>query len=438
MRLSKLKSTILAAFTLTALTGCGGGGSGQGNVIFIHPDGTSPSHWGAARMVYYGPDGSLNWDKMSNLAVYKGHLKNQLTGTSNSGAVTHATGVKANADSFGLDEKWNPIVAASGKQQTIIEEAVAAGKGTALINSGILAEPGTGAFAAKVPGRRQFADITEQIIQSGVDVILGGGEVWMLPKGTAGRHTPSGNRTDGKNLIEFAKSKGYTVVYNREELKKLPGDTKKVLGVFAAFDTYNDDNEEQLKRQNLPFYVPDAPTVAEMLDAALKVLKNKGTNFLVVLEEEGTDNFANFNNAGGTLEALKRADDAIGVAMKFTEQNPNTLLLTAADSDAGGLEVVGVTEQEFPFDKPLPEKGNNGAPWDGKDGPKSIPFVSAPDKQGRKFPFAVAWGSFGDNAGSIVSKAHGMNADKLPTTIDNTDIYRMMYSTLFGKEIAPR
>ena len=29
----------------------------QGNVIFIHPDGTTPSHWGAARMLHYGPDG---------------------------------------------------------------------------------------------------------------------------------------------------------------------------------------------------------------------------------------------------------------------------------------------------------------------------------------------------------------------------------------------
>ena len=96
----------------------------QGNVIFIHPDGTSASHWGAARMLNYGPDGRLNWDKMSNLGVYLGHLKNQLTATSNAGAVIHATGVKVNDDSFGLDENGQPIVAASGKPQTIMQEAV--------------------------------------------------------------------------------------------------------------------------------------------------------------------------------------------------------------------------------------------------------------------------------------------------------------------------
>ncbi|MFH7028156.1 MAG: alkaline phosphatase [Heteroscytonema crispum UTEX LB 1556] len=425
---------------IASCTARGNNTSSQGNVIFIHPDGTSPAHWGAARMLYKGPDGRLNWDKMSNLGVYLGHMKNQLTATSNGGAVTHATGVKVNADSFGLDETLKPVVAADNQPKTIMEEAIASGKATAIINSGMIHEPGTGAFVAKAPHRRLFAEITKQIVESNVDVIMGGGEMWYLPKGTAGRHSKpeQSQRTDDINLIEVAKNKGYTVVYTRDELLKLPVNTKKVLGVFAADDTYNDFPEEALKTQNLPLYVPTAPTVGEMLDVTLRIFSQKGNNFLVVLEEEGTDNFSNFNNGVGTLEAMKRADDAVGVAMKFIEKNPNTLLLTAADSDAGGLEVVGVTQRDFPLDKPLPEKGENGAPWDGREGTKTSPFISAPDKQGKRFPFAIAWSGSGDNAGAIVSKAHGLNADKLPTTVDNTDIYRLMYRTLFGKELPQR
>ncbi|AFY46216.1 Alkaline phosphatase [Nostoc sp. PCC 7524] len=412
--------------------------SGSSNVIFIHPDGTSAAHWGAARMLYKGPDGRLNWDKMSNLAVYLGHMKNQLTATSNGGAVTHATGVKVNADSFGLDEAGKPVVALSGKPQTIMEEAIAAGKATAIINSGMIHEPGTGAFVAKSPNRRNFADITKQIVESGADVIFGGGEKWYLPKGTAGRHSTAqqSQRTDGINLVDLAKKKGYTVVYTRDELLKLPTNTKKVLGIFAADDTYNDDTEENLKKQGLPLYVKSAPTVAEQLQVTLRLLSGKQNGFLIVLEEEGTDNFGNFNNAVGCLEALKRADDAVGVAMNFIQKNPNTLLVTAADSDAGGLEVVGVTEKDFPFDKPLPAQGKNGAPWDGRNGTGSLPFISAPDKQGKRFPFAIAWSGFGDNTGAIVAKAHGLNAQLLHGTVDNTDIYRLMYRTLFGKQPA--
>ena len=156
---------------------------------------------------------------------------------------------------------------------------------------------------------------------------------------------------------------------------------------------------------------------------------------MIVIEEEGSDNFCNFNNAKGCIEAVKRADDAVGVAMEFIEKNPNTLLITAADSDAGGLEVIGATTEKFPLDKPLPEKGRNGAPWDGKDGTATLPFVSGPDKQGNNHPFAIAWGGSDDFTGSIIAKSHGLNADKLPSNVDNTDIYRLMYLTLFGTEI---
>ncbi|MEA5595408.1 alkaline phosphatase [Rivularia sp. UHCC 0363] len=432
----------LTVLAMLALAGCNTSTSTKtaanqsGNVIFIHPDGTSASHWGAARMLNYGPDGRLNWDKMSNLGVYLGHLKNQLTATSNGGAVIHATGVKVNADSFGLDESGQPIVAASGKPQTIMEEAVAAGKATAIINSGIIPEPGTGAFIAKTKTRQEFTEITKQIVNSGVDIILGGGEIFYLPKGTAGRYAKAeeSQREDGLNLIEEAKKKGYTVVYTRDELLNLPADTKKVLGIFAATDTYNDESEEDLKKKNLPLYVSDAPTVSQMLQATLKIV-SQADGFFIVLEEEGSDNFCNYNNARGCIEAVKRADDAVGVAMEFIDKNPNTLLVTAADSDAGGLEVIGSTTKDFPLDQPLPEKGENGASWDGKDGTGTLPFVSGPDKQGKNYPFAIAWSGSNDFTGSIVTKAHGLNAEKLPNTVDNTDIYRLMYLTLFGKEI---
>lgn len=408
--------------------------SNTGNVIFIHPDGTSPAHWGAARFLYKGPDGRLNWDRMSNLAIYLGHMKNQLSGTSNAGAVTHATGVKAQADSLGFDETGKAIVAASGKPETIMQAAIAQNFGTAVINSGIISEPGTGAFLAKVKNRRQHAEITKQIVESGADVILGGGEVWYLPKGKAGRHAKANQsqRTDNLDLIEFAKSKGYTIVYTRDELLNLPKGTRKVLGIFAAEDTYNDDPEETLKARKQTPYVKNAPTVAEMLQATLKILSEKNRPFLVVLEEEGTDNFCNANNASGCLEAVKRADDAIGVAMNFIGQNPNTLLVTAADSNAGGLEVVGAQAKEMSPTKPLAAQGKNGAPWDGRNGTRTLPFLSAPDASGERFPFAIAWSSFGDNAGSIVAKAHGLNASMLHGTIDNTEIYRLMYATLFG------
>jgi alkaline phosphatase len=52
-------------------------------------------------------------------------------------------------------------------------------------------------------------------------------------------------------------------------------------------------------------------------------------------------------------------------------------------------------------------------------------------------PFAIAWTGTPDVSGGIISRAQGLNADMLRTEFsdrfDNTDVYRMMYATLFGE-----
>ena len=418
-----------------------------GNVIFIHPDGASPSHYAAARFVAEGPDGRLNWDLMSNAGVYLGHMEDQLVGTSNAGAVTHATGTKTFAGSFGLDENDTPVIPLSGQQgNTILEEAIATGRVTAVINSGFIAEPGTGAFLAEVENRGETETITAQVIESGVNVILGAGETDYLPVGTIGFFGEEGTREDGRNLIAEAQAMGYTVVFTQEQLLSVPAGTERLLGIFGAEDTYNDTTEEANQLAGLDNYgqfFPDGtptnpPTIAQMLEVTLGLDAFNENQFMIVLEEEGADNFPNNNNARGAVDATIRADEAIGVAIDFIENtNPNTLLITAADSDGSGLEVDDVSP-----DEPVGSLGANPTladrsdavqnPLDGTEGLGTQPFVSAPDLDGDQFSFGIGFTGTADYAGSIVSKAHGLNADLLPSTVDNTDIYRIMYRTLFG------
>ncbi|RKY90908.1 MAG: alkaline phosphatase [Ignavibacteriae bacterium] len=402
-----------------------------GNVIFIHPDGTSLATWNATRILYYGTDGTLNWDKLTHIGLYQGHTKNTLTASSQAGATIHAYGVKVDYDSYGMDGT-KPITSLSGNNNSIMMEARDNGINIGIINSGTIVEPGSGAFVTSDVSRDNEEDIAKKIIESGADLILSGGEQLLIPEGVEGRHGP-GKRKDGLNLIERAKQEGYYIVYNREELLNLPKDEEKVLGVFALHHTFNDKSEEELRELGLPNYKTTAPTLAEMTDAAIKFLSKKEGNFFLVVEEEGTDNFGNSNNANGFFEALKRADDAIGVANNFLLQNLNTLVITAADSEAGGLELRGFTVENMNPDLSLPLTDKNGAPLDGKNGQGTPPFISAPDKLGNTFPFAVVWSSYGDVCGSVVAKAEGLNAELMKGKIDNTDIYRIMYATLFGK-----
>jgi alkaline phosphatase len=212
---------------------------------------------------------------------------------------------------------------------------------------------------------------------------------------------------------------------------ELPLTTEKVLGVFSADHTFNDYPEEVLRARGLPFYNDGAPSVAEMTEMALKILSHKRKDFLVVIEEEGSDNFANQNNAKGTLEALRRADGAIGVALNHIKEYPNTQLITAADSNAGGMHIVSVRDPED-FGKLLSGTTSNGAPVDGKNGTGTLPFVAGPDQLGNRLRFGIAWSCYDDVAGAVIAKAHGLNSKLLSGNVDNTDIYGIMYATLFG------
>ena len=401
-------------------------------VIFFHPDGMGVNYWTALRLVEVGPDGWLNWDELPHMAVYTGHMSDALTATSNGAATVHAYGVKVQASSYGMDG-GKPLVALSGYPGSILAEAAAAGNAVGIVNSGTITEPGTGVFAASVVQRSNHSEIVSQILEAEPQVILGGGERFFLPEGTQGVHGP-GVRRDGRDVVAEARAHGYAIVYDRDQLLSLPDTVPKVLGLFASNHTFNARSEERLSDAGLPHYWPNAPSIAEMSGAALKILSRSGQRFLLVVEEEGTDNFGNANNASGALTAARRADEAIRVMQRFIEDHPSTLLIMASDSDAGGLQAIGpppggwLTEGE-----PVPERTGAGAPLDGVNGTGSPPFMARPDKEGNRWPFAIGWVTSDDVTGGILVRAVGLNAEMVHGLVDATDIYRIMYRTLFER-----
>jgi alkaline phosphatase len=272
--------------------------------------------------------------------------------------------------------------------------------------------------------------IAAQVIESGVPVILAGGEAYLLPEGTAGRHG-EGTRTDGRNLIEEATAAGYTVVYTREELLALDtATTDKVLGVFAADHTFHDQDFERNQVEGLPHYVETAPTIGEMAEVALQIVSRDPEGFFVVVEEEGTDNMSNNMNAAGALEALRRADEAVGVIHGFVEGRNDTLMVMAADSDAGGLQVL--SGSEAPEGEQVAATTDGGGILLGQQGRHGDVFMSAPDAQGVSHAFGIAYVGYNDVAGGILVRAAGLNADRVEPLMDNTEVYRLMYETLFG------
>jgi alkaline phosphatase len=547
--------TLALALALAACTAGTAAANNVGNVIFLHPDGTGLNHWTAARMYWKGPDGSLNWDRLPQMAAYRGHMTELLTGTSNGGATVHAFGYKVEGlGSFGKDGNGNLVPptdrfinALSGYPGSILREAAANGYPTGLVNDGNIGEPGTGVFAAEVGNRDNWNAIALQII-AGRDgagpaassdvppaVILGGGERNFLPQGTprcsasdAGTfvqqgirtyplncmvHTldwskPSGtggtlgigrdatpDRTDGRNLIAEAASAGFIVIRTRAEFAQVqarlqsdPSWRPRILGLFAAHHIYNDRNEEDLiangfrnmmvpvdaKTSNLVLFGNprsdnpgwNPPLADELMRVAVTVLTRHSNHvnkpYYLVAEPESNDNFGNNNNAIGMLVAMKVADDMIGVAMdamnareRGVRSEFSTVIVTAADSDASGMQVLSI-----PVDSPavaaVGSVGTNGAagqasvnnPADGLYGRGTVAFTAEPDQFGNRLRFGIVWAGGPDFAGGILSRATGNRAENRDTRrnltlsdfserFDSTDVYRFMYFHLFGR-LLPR
>jgi len=521
-----------------------------GNVIFIHPDGTGANHWSAARMYFTGPDGHLNWDRLPHMALYRGHMLNNLIGTSNGGATTHAFGYRVDGlGSFGRNgdgASARPINALSGFPGSIMREAANSGIPVGVVNDGHIGEPGTGAFLAEVGNRGDWQEITRQMIQGrpGLKdatpwVIMGGGEADTRPAGTILVHRNHNEerrqplnantslRTDNLDLEldwndngsgnlsnDPEKLDDWIVVKTREEFERLKralamhrNYAPRVLGLFAYQDLFNDRNEEDLIARGKvtaapvdhvgPLVDPAAPggatpgfrskasrlilwgdlpgqpghnppTFKEMVEVAITILDRAASRqrdpdnrrFFLVAEQEANDNFGNNNNAIGMLQALSDTDRAIGVARDFVRKNPRTMILTAADSDGGGLQVTSpyrdtvvtdagtINTSNFTFgfnanpatgSPPLPNvpDGLEGRGQNAATGGTKM-FLAEPDLIGQRNEFAISWPGTGDYAGgAILSRADGLNARLLRTRFsarfDNIDVYRMMYVTLFGK-----
>ncbi|MEM1444249.1 MAG: alkaline phosphatase, partial [Verrucomicrobiota bacterium] len=413
-----------------------GNPSGQ-SVIFLHHDGAGLSGWNIHRILEHGPDGYSHWDLLPQTGVYRSHMRDHLNASSHGGGTIHAYGVKVLKDSYGMNGK-EPLVSASGYPGSVMMEAKAAGLRVGIINSGHLAEPGTGCMLASVERRADRTTIAAQLIESGADLIFGGGEVLFLPQGKDGVHGSPGIREDGRNLVEEAQRAGYTVIYHVKDLEDLSSETEKILGLFAAEDTYNDESEEELKEKELPFYDPDTPTIAEMTEGALRWFSASPTPFFLTIEEEGTDNFSNNMNAPGAMEAFRRADEAVGVARKFVAAHADLTLLVAADSEASSPALVAFgLEDSYPKMeeglKPLAKTTKAGAPLDGRGGTGTEPFLSKPDAFGKRHVFGISWIDHGDHYGGVLVRAEGSMADQLPVNLDNTDIYAFLRGVLFER-----
>ncbi len=101
--------------------------------------------------------------------------------------------------------------------RSLIYAAEKAQRATGLVTTSSLVQPTPVAFYSTIKGTPDPYRNASELVYSGIDVVLGGGEQYFTPANA----TNEWGRRDGHDLIDEAKTSGYTVIRTRDELNNV-------------------------------------------------------------------------------------------------------------------------------------------------------------------------------------------------------------------------
>ncbi|MFW9826542.1 MAG: alkaline phosphatase [Candidatus Thorarchaeota archaeon] len=349
------------------------------NIILMIGDGMGFEHLKLASWVEFGKNAEFPIEELrfkKNVTTH--NMDNEITDSA-AAATAIATGHKT-------QNGYLSMLPNSRSVKTILELSRAMGKATGLISKTEITHATPAAFMTHVSSRDDTVTIANQIVEdSGVDILMGGGFTHF-----------------STSQIEEMESKGYSVVRNKTKLQNI--NTGKIFGLFA--DDY------------LPYEIRRdyniTPSLAEMTEKAIEILSQSTEGFFLMVEGGMIDHAAHSSNK--VRLALETIDfyHAFEVALSFISNNENSLLILTADHETGGLNVINETlNDELPsINKTFEEN-------------EDLRIARATN-------ITVSWSTTGHtnrNVPIYASRLNSPNFENL-TTIDNTDIFRIMYDYL--------
>lgn len=178
------------------------------------------------------------------------------------------------------------------------------------------------AFYAHQASRKNYYDISMEMVESGFDYFAGGGLLDV-----------EGKEDDPKeNAYTVAENAGYKVIQTQAEAEALTAEDGKAIIVaetLADGDAMSYDLDTAESEWTLKDYV----------DKGIEVLNND-TGFFMMVEGGKIDWACHANDAGSTVADTKALSDAVASAVAFYNEHPDeTLILVTGDHETGGLTI---------------------------------------------------------------------------------------------------
>ena len=274
------------------------------NIILAIADGAGLNHITVSRLAIGGPDHKLYIDQLPVAGTSSTHAYENLITDSAAAATAWATGNKTKNRYLSVDKDKKELT-------TIFEMLDDRGYLKGIVATSSVTHATPAAFYAHIDSRYKEKEIADQLLNSSVDIALGGGQEFF-------------------NLQEL--DKNHHLMTEKVSLENNYDGLKNIIGLF---------DEDGMERGL------DMPTQREMTNYALDYLDDKCNGFFLMTEGSQIDWAGHSNDIEYMIREFKDFDLTIKDLINFVTANKDTLLLITADHETGGLQLMKQKDDSF-------------------------------------------------------------------------------------------
>jgi alkaline phosphatase len=270
------------------------------NIIFLIGDGMGVAQVSAA--MEYSKD-SLNMEKANTAGFSTTHsLTSKITDSAAAGTAL-ATGNKTRNGIISQDTLGNEF-------KSILKIAEENGLATGLVSTSAITHATPASFIANESSRGNYEAIAADFLKTEIDLFIGGG------------YNHFAVRKDSLNYIDSLKAKDYTVLKSMDEIMSF--ESGKLAGLIS-------DEHPPKYSEGRGDMLPNATK------KAIELLSANEKGFFLMVEGSQIDWGGHANDPDFVLQETLDFDRAIGAAIEFQKNNPNTLIVVTSDHETGGV-----------------------------------------------------------------------------------------------------
>lgn len=293
------------------------------------------SHYSAGGRAAYAPEqawGDFSW-------VASGATDSAAAGTA------LGTGVKTTNGTLGFAPDGTRLL-------TVGEQAMEVGKKVGLVTSVPFNHATPAGFIAHNKSRNDYHGLATEMIDSGVDVLIGGGHPNYTDANTSrASHFGAGSWisqpdfervTQGQTPFSYVESKA-----DFERVADGQNVPDKLFGLARVAETFQYNRPGLANNTVLPFTDAanaDVPSLATSTRAALNVLEKDEDGFFLMVESGAVDWAGHANQTTRIVEEQLSFNDSVDAVTDWVEKNSSwdeTLVIVTADHETGYLAGPG-------------------------------------------------------------------------------------------------